>query len=161
MTVVDITIPVDYTSVDFAAETFKKVSTDDQLLLLWRLYEILGDSIITSAPVAIFSQVTNHLFNQIKQVRRGDQIQVMRDLVSGANTRVCHEYGSLNANMKLAFWYKLAQGVRSGSLQGLPTTYRLGSEASLLLHGVESMGFNQQLMFLHKIIPFMDATIAR
>ncbi|MDJ0704196.1 MAG: orange carotenoid protein N-terminal domain-containing protein [Leptolyngbyaceae cyanobacterium MO_188.B28] len=141
-----------------AVNQFGKVSVDDRLALLWFSYEKVGKAIRSAAPVAIFSQITQRLFTQVKHIRREEQLNAIRDLASGADTRVGQEYTSLNVNMKLAFWYKLAQGVQNGSIQRLPQTHELSQEAKPVLNALESMGFNEQVSFLQKAIFLMDDT---
>lgn len=139
-----------------AVEQFEKASVDDRLALLWFSYEKVGKAIKSAAPVAIFSQITQRLFNQVKHIRREEQLDAIRDLASGEDTRVSREYKTLNVNMKLAFWYKLAQGVQNGSIQQFPQYHELSLEAKPVLSALETMGFNQQVSFLQKAIFLMQ-----
>ncbi|MCG8368251.1 MAG: Orange carotenoid protein [Pseudanabaenales cyanobacterium] len=138
-----------------AVNQFGKASVDDQLALLWFSYEKVGRAIKSAAPVAIFSQITQRLFTQVKHIRREEQLDAIRDLAAGADTRISREYTTLNVNMKLAFWYKLAQGVQSGSIQQVPQHHKLSPEARSVLTALEAMGFNEQVSFLQKAIFLM------
>lgn len=151
MTVVNLEI-----NLEQAVDQFGKASIDDRLALLWFSYEKVGRAIKSAAPVAIFSQITQRLFSQVKHIRREEQLDAIRDIASGADTRVSHEYTTLNVNMKLAFWYKLAQGVQNGSIQQVPQNHELSPEAKPVLTALESMGFNEQVSFLQKAIFLMD-----
>ena len=155
MTLVNIDI-----NLEQAVDQFAKASIDDQLALLWFSYEKVGRAIRSAAPVAIFSQITQRLFTQVKHIRREEQLDAIRDIVAGADTRVSREYTKLNVNMKLAFWYKLAQGVQDGSIQQVPLNHELAPEAKPVLSALEAMGFNEQVSFLQKAIFLMgDVTL--
>ena len=143
-----------------AVDQFGKASIDDRLALLWFSYEKVGRAIKSAAPVAIFSQITQRLFTQVKHIRREEQLDAIRDIAAGADTRVSREYTTLNVNMKLAFWYKLAQGVQNGSIQQVPHNHELSPEAKPVLTALEAMGFNEQVSFLQKAIFLMgDVTL--
>lgn len=139
-----------------AVDQFSKASLDDRLALLWFSYEKVGKAITSAAPIAIFSQITQRLFTQVKHIRREEQLDAIRDIASGADTRVSREYAALNVNMKLAFWYKLAQGMQNGSIQQVPQNHDLAPGAKSVMAALETMGFNEQVGFLQRAILLMD-----
>lgn len=81
----------------------------------------------------------------------------MRDIASKADTRISREYGSLSANTKLAFWYRLAQGMDIGTIIGIPADYKMTEEADRLLGAIETMDFEQQITVLRNAALDMGA----
>ena len=47
------------------------------------------------------------LIRQLHQVKREEQLDVLREMITGDNTRLAEAYSALDANMRLAFWYRL------------------------------------------------------
>src|ERR671932_2833060 len=135
-------------SYDQGKQAFKGLNVDDQLGLLWFVYTKLGSSITPAAPGAAGSEIAQGLFNQVKELPHEQQLQVMRDIASNANTLISREYGSLSPETKLAFLYFLAQGMENGTIIPMPPDYELRQEGKDLLAQIESMDFQQQIDFL-------------
>lgn len=144
-------------SYDQGKQAFKGLNVDDQLGLLWFVYTRLGSSITPAAPGASGSEIAQGLFNQVKELSHEQQLQVMRDIASNANTLISREYGSLSPETKLAFWYFLAQGMENGTIIPMPADYELPAEATRLLGQIEAMDFNQQIDFLRGAVLPMGA----
>jgi hypothetical protein len=106
-----------------AAERFYRADTDTRIAMLWMMAKRLHQASTVAAPAAAFSQVVQGLIRQLHQVQREDQLDVLRDMVTGANTRLAEVYGTLDTNMRLAFWYRLvnshARGVMADPLKAL------------------------------------------
>lgn len=144
-------------SYDQGKQAFKGLNVDDQLGLLWVVYTKLGNSITPAAPGASGSEIAQGLFNQVKELPHKQQLQVMRDIASNANTLISREYGSLSPETKLAFWYFLAQGMENGTIIPMPEDYELSQQGQSLLGQLESMEFNQQIDFLRGAVLPMGA----
>ncbi|MBD2127944.1 Orange carotenoid protein [Microcoleus sp. ZQ-A2] len=144
-------------SYDQGKQAFKGLSVDDQLGLLWVIYTRLGGSITPAAPGASGSEIAQGLFNQVKELPHEQQLQVMRDIASNANTLISREYGSLSPETKLAFWFFLAQGMENGTIIPMPDDYELPAQGKSLLGQLESMEFNQQIDFLRGAVLPMGA----
>jgi len=66
---------------------------------------------VVQSPAAVGAarlQFAEGLLNQIKQMPEADQMQVMRDLATRADTSISRSYGYFSVNTKLA-WYELAK----------------------------------------------------
>ncbi len=144
-------------SYDQGKQALKALNVDDQLGLLWFVYTKLGSSITPAAPGASGSEIAQGLFNQVKELPHEQQLQVMRDIASNANTLISREYGSLSPETKLAFWYFLAQGMENGTIIPMPPDYQLPPAGKNLLGQIESMDFNQQIDFLRGAVLPMGA----
>ena len=144
-------------SYDQGKQAFKGLNVDDQLGLLWFVYTKLGSSITPAAPGASGSEIAQGLFNQVKELPHEQQLQVMRDIASNANTQISREYGSLSPETKLAFWYFLAQGMEDGTIIPMPPDYELPPQGKSLLGQIETMDFNQQIDFLRGAVLPMGA----
>lgn len=142
---------------DQGKEALKGLSVDDQLALLWFVYEKLGKSITPAAPGASGSEIAQGLFNQVKELSHEEQLQVQRDIASKKDTQLSREYGSLSPETKLAFWYFLAQGMESGTIIPMPPNYEFPQEGKDLLAQIEGMDFNKQIDFLRGAVLPMGA----
>lgn len=140
-----------------AGEIFNRLSTDDKLAFLWFVYTQMGEQITPAAPDAASPDISQGLFNQVKEKSQQEQLQIQREIVNRANTQISREYGSLSANTKLAFWYLLARGMDEGSIIPMPDQYELPSEGRDLLAATETMEFEQQITFLRDAVVGMGA----
>ncbi len=141
-------------AVTSAVVGFKSLSVDDQLALFWFIYTELGRSITAAAPGAARLQLAEGILNQIKQMSHAEQLQVMRDLVSGANTPITRAYGVLSANTKLAFWYQLAVWM-GGFVVPMPAGYQLSRDAERAFETIKQLDFGQQITVLRSVVVSM------
>lgn len=133
-------------------EAVKRLSVDEQLGLLWVLYENMGRSITPAAPGAARLQFAQGLLEQVKAMPDNEQLKFMRDLVNQTQTPQTRAYGLLSNNTKLAFWYQLAELMRSGDVIPVPRDYKL-SEAGITVFGqIAALEFNQQITVLRQIV---------
>ncbi|MGF1478877.1 MAG: orange carotenoid protein N-terminal domain-containing protein [Cyanophyceae cyanobacterium] len=135
-----------------ALEKFSGLGTNDQLALLWFVYTKMGDSITPAAPDAASPDISEGLYDQVKDLSKDEQLQAQRNLLEGKDTLISREYGSLSANSKLLFWYRLAQGMEQGTIIPMPDDYKMASEGSSLLGSLENMDFEQQITFLRNVV---------
>lgn len=144
-------------NVDASDAKFDQLSIDDQLALLWYAYTRIGESITPAAPAAASPEIASGLFQQVLDLNPQDQLEAMRDIANRKDNRISREYGSLSANTKLAFWYRLAQGMENGTIIGMPDDYQMSQQANKLLGAVETMDFEQQITFLRDAAMDMGA----
>lgn len=145
---------------DQGKQALKTLQVDDQLGLLWFVYEAMGQSITPAAPGASGSEIAQGLFDQVKQLSHEEQLQTMRDIASKANTQIGRMYGSMSPETKLAFWYFLAQGMDNGTIIPMPEDYELPQDAKVLLGKIQNMDFQQQIDFLRGAVLEMGAEAA-
>ena len=134
-----------------AVEIFNDFTVDDKLALLWFIYEKMGTSITPAAPNAAEPAIAGGLFEQVGNKSQEEQLQIMRDIVSGTDTEYSRQYGGFSANTKLAFWYFLAKGMVKGLIIPMPDKYDLGDKESQWLGTLESLEFNEQITVLREL----------
>ena len=140
-----------------AVADFKKLSVDDQLAWLWFAYTKMGSSITPAAPGAAGEDIAEGLYNQVKELSHEEQLQVQRDIASKADTIISREYGSLSANTKLFFWYRLAQGMESNVIIPMPPGYEMSDSVKELLERFEGLDFNEQITIFRDSVIDMGA----
>lgn len=135
-----------------AIQSFQNLNIDDQLAVLWFIYTHMGGAITPAAPGAAAPEIAEGLFNQAKELSHQEQLQLQRDLLAGKDTMISREYGSLSANSKLLFWYRLAQGMENGTIIPMPEDYQLPENARELLAALETIDFERQITFLRDVV---------
>ncbi len=145
-------------SVGFAApvtnaiQAFKGLTIDEQLGLLWVIYDNMGRSITPAAPGAARLQFAEGLLSDVKVMAPQEQLQFMRDLVAQKNTALTRSYGVLSNNTKLAFWYQLAEAMRTGEVVPVPSFYKLSQGAMAVFGQISRLEFNQQITVLRQAV---------
>lgn len=138
-------------SFDQAVAFFAQADADSRLAILNHVYNNLREAVASPAPTALYSQVVNHLIRQMHQVRREDRLEVLCDILNGAETRFGREYSTLNINMRLAFWYRLAED-SDLVLAAAGRSHRDGTAFHTLARLVDDMDLNQQIHFLRQVL---------
>ncbi len=127
-----------FAAVPQAVEAIQSLSIDDQLGLLWVLYENMGGLVTPAAPDATERiKLAGSLIYEVTSLPYQEQLQFMRDLVAGVNNSLTRAYGMLSSNNKLAFWYQLAEWMRSGEVIPTPEGYQLSAPATVVSQKVE------------------------
>ena len=140
-------------SVPAAIALFNRLSADDRLGVLWFIYEAMGNGSVTPAATgAARLQFAEGLLSQVKALTPSEQLGFMRDLVNQQRTPMTRAYGVLTNNTKLAFWYQLAELMRSGDVIGVPTTYKLSRSANDVYTRIVALEFGQQITVLRQIV---------
>jgi hypothetical protein len=132
--------------------SIQRLSTDEQLGLLWTLYKNMGGSITPAAPGAARLQFAEGLLEQVKTMSQPEQLQFMRDLVQRKNTPATRAYGVLTQNTKLAFWYQLAVLMDAGAVIPMPTYFKLSDAASRLFGQISTLEFGQQITVMRQMV---------
>lgn len=135
-----------------AVASFKQLTTDEQLGLLWTLYKNMGRSITPAAPGAARLQFAEGLIERVKAMPQQDQLQFMRDLIQKKNTPETRAYGVLTSNTKLAFWYQLAVLMDEGTVIPVPTFYKLSDAASRVFGQISRLDFGQQISVMRQVV---------
>ena len=146
----------DFATVPNLVEAIRSLSVDDQLGLLWTLYENMGGLVTPAAPGATERiKLAGGLIYEVANLSHKEQFQVMQDLVAGVNTPITRAYGCLSSNNKLAFWYQLAEWMRSGEVIPVPTNYRLSAPVSAVFNRIVAVEFGQQIAILRLVVAKM------
>lgn len=135
-----------------AISAFKGLSVDEQLGLLWVLYDNMGRAITPAAPGAARLQFAEGLLADVKAMPHQNQLQFMRDLIAKKGTPLTRAYGVLSNNTKLAFWYQLAEAMRTGEVIPVPSFYKLSQPALDVFDKVSRLEFNQQITVLRQAV---------
>ncbi len=138
-----------------AIAAFQGLTTDEQLGLLWVIYENLGRSITPAAPGAARLQFAEGLLTQVKAMEPQEQLQFMRDLAEKKNTPLTRSYGVLTNNTKLAFWYQLAEDMQAGTVIPVPCYYKLSDAGQRVFGQISTLDFNQQITVLRQTVVSM------
>jgi hypothetical protein len=142
-----------FAAVPQAVEAIQSLSIDDRLGLLWVLYENMGGLVTPAAPGATERiKLAGGLIYEVAKLSYQEQLQFMRDLIAGVNTPLTRSYGFLSSNNKLAFWYQLAEWMRSREVIPTPEGYQLSAPANAVLNKIVALEFNQQIAVLRLII---------
>lgn len=140
---------------------FSQADIDTRLSVLWFLSKRLYQTSKTAAPVALFSQVVQGLIQQVDQLSREDRIDALREIVAGSNTRLSEAYSDLNANMKLAFWYRLANNSFLSNLNlEKAVQVRDRGLCDRLLNDLAERDFNELANFLHRAVSVTGISVA-
>lgn len=143
------------TPVSSAIAAFSGLATDEQLGLLWVLYENMGRAITPAAPGAARLQFAEGLLVQVRAMAPTEQLQFMRDLVERKSTPATRAYGLLTNNTKLGFWFQLAEDMRAGTVIAVPAYYKLNEAAVAVFGQISQLDFNQQITVLRQAVVAM------
>ncbi len=153
-------------------QAFKRLNTDEQLAVLALIYNQIADSLPSGS---LTGASANGLVTQVEQLSQQEQLDALRDLLpaqktdqdevvldphpskalvelaTGGNTVKTGEYGSLDTDSKLAFWYQLAQKLGS-TVTAIPTDYHVSSEATEFLNSFSRLDREQQLTTVGQLL---------
>ncbi|NEQ32846.1 MAG: Orange carotenoid protein [Leptolyngbya sp. SIO4C5] len=133
-----------------ALDQYKRLTPDEQLALLWYVYEEMGEAVTPAAPGAASEGIAEGLFAQVKALSFDEQLEAMRAMLNPQDTQLSREYGALSRDTKLAFWYRLAQGMSNGTIVPMPENYAKPEAANKVLLQLVTFSFEQQITFLRE-----------
>jgi Orange carotenoid protein, N-terminal len=137
--------------------SFKALSTDQKLALLWYIYKEVGKSITPAAPGASTAApaIAEGLFKQVVEMSHQEQLQVQRDLVEQTDSPIGREYGALSNTTKLLFWYLLAQGMDRTEIIPMPNDYQLEPQATQCMTQLQALEYAEQITVLRDLVAEM------
>lgn len=144
---------------DRAIQKLRSFSVDDQLALLWYIYDEIGDSIEPGSPQAAGFDIAEALADRVRDCSQDQQLQMQRDIVSGADSEISRGYGSGSASTKMAFWYILAQDIDEGNVVPVPEDYELSDEADQFFGMYQNLDFEEQVGFVRNAVMLMGAAV--
>ncbi len=155
-----------------ALEALNNLSIDDRLTAMALIYKDVSGSISADAVGTPSSQVSG-IISKIEQKPQDRQIDALRDiltagkndkgeealdpnpskalgqLVTGGSEDIpTGEYGSLDTESKLAFWYHIAQKLGNS----IPTNISPSSELTEVLSSVKSFDDEKRMSFLKRLV---------
>jgi hypothetical protein len=134
----------------------QSLSRDDQLAVLWFLYQdFVKDNISPEAEREGENlEQANSLVDSIKAMSPEDQLQVQKDILAGSDREEFSTYKSYSSNQRLFFWYQLAAQMEQGSVVEFPSDYQLSNEGQELLESLKTIGFSEQLTFIRDVVGY-------
>lgn len=166
----------DMNAIQAALSAFQGLKVDDRLAVLATLYGQIASKIPADVKNALPAQNATNLVARIEQLPSEEQLSALRtllpaepsdknavvldpnpskaltELVTGGGTSIpTEEYGSFNAESKLAFWYTLA-GKLGSSIIGIPSGTKPTQESTQVLSLLESMNTDQLVSFLRLMV---------
>lgn len=140
-------------------QSLQSLDVDDQLGLFYVIYKEMGNSITPAAPGAstVGTDIAEGLFNQVKEKSHEEQLQLQRDLINKADNEYTRMYGSMSETTKLLFWYRLAQGMDSGTIIPMPSDYKVSGQAEEVFNKIKGMEFQQQITLFRDYVGPMGA----
>ncbi|MBD2336123.1 orange carotenoid-binding protein [Calothrix sp. FACHB-156] len=139
-------------SVPATIARFNQLSAEDQLALIWFAYLEMGKTITIAAPGAANMVFAENTLNELKQMSFQEQTQVMCDLANRADTPICRTYAIWSVNIKLGFWYRLAEWMEQGIVAPIPQGYRLSANAAAVLQAIRELDAGQQITVLRNSV---------
>jgi hypothetical protein len=133
-----------------AVQNFNQLSTDDQLAALYYVYEKMGSSITPAAPTAAEPEVAPLLLADFYELSSDEQLQIMRDIVSGKDTEYSHAYGALSANNQLVVWYTWATSMGE-TVVDMPNDYERSEQLNNVVNQIEKLEFEEQISVLREV----------
>lgn len=133
-------------------EKFQSISGDDKLAVLWYLYDGLGETTIENPDDNKESDNSADLFNQVESKSEEEQLQFMRDVLSGESNDDTNAYNELSNTTKVALWYRLGQGMAGGSVVQVPGDYSLESNAQEVVSALNAVDFEQKYNFMRNVL---------
>ncbi len=139
-------------SIENVMTAFEQLTVDEQLGLLWVVYDNMGGQITPAAPGAADEQFTQNLLDRVIAMEPDSQLAFMRDLIRRTDTESTREYSSFTNDNKLVFWYRLADLMRSGEVIQMPEGYQLPTNAATVFNSITSLSFNEQITVLRQAV---------
>lgn len=133
-------------------EQFQQLDADQQLAALWYVYESLGETTIENPDDNKESDSSTELYGQLKSKSKDEQLQFMRDVLSGQNNNLTSAYAKLSNTTKVALWYRLGEGMAKGSVVQVPSDYRLSNPAQELVSSISEIDFEQRYIFIRDVL---------
>ncbi|WP_066381867.1 MULTISPECIES: orange carotenoid protein N-terminal domain-containing protein [unclassified Anabaena] len=161
--------------VEQAVSNFKNLDIDDRLVVFGSVFGKVVETISTSEIDKLPTQKAAELVAQIQQLSPEEQLYALRDLLpasrndqdevmldphpskamvelaQGGSTIPTGEYGAMNAEGKLAFWYFLGQRLGSTVID-IPRDYKPSNQATELINTLKSLNTNELVSFLKQVL---------
>jgi hypothetical protein len=131
-------------------DAFSQLGADAKLALLYLVYQKMGDSVTPAAPAATDPELSPLLMENFYGLPHEKQLDIMRDIVNGADTEYAHAYGALKENNQLMVWFAWAQAMGQ-SVVGLPAGYQAEQAVTKALGQIEGLAFEEQISLLREI----------
>ena len=144
---------------DQTVEAFMQFGADEQLALLWFIYEEVKGSITPSASDNETGfAIAQASVDQLAEMSQEQQLQAQRDIINGSNDGIAHDYANFNSSNRIAFWYLLGQEMEKGRIVNVPSDYKLPSEAQGFMDSFKGYDFEGQLTAIRNVVSMMGSS---
>ncbi|MGF1537724.1 MAG: orange carotenoid protein N-terminal domain-containing protein [Elainellaceae cyanobacterium] len=140
-------------------KSFTSFGADEQLALLYFIYKKMGDSITPAVPEAAEPELAPLLLGDFYNLSKDDQLAVMREIATNADTEYSHAYGALTENNQLVVLYAWAKGM-GDTVVGMPDDYSATDEMNKLISDIEGLEFESQISVLRAVATNMGYSAA-
>lgn len=140
-----------------AVDLLQNLDVDNQLAVLWSLYLEMKDQLNPGTGDASGFNVSEALYDQIKAMSDEEQLQVQRDIASGATTEIAKTYRAYSSSGKLFLWLRLAQGMEAGKIVNVPDDFGLSEDAETFFKNLKSMDLEAQTTFMRNAVQSMGS----
>ena len=140
---------------DLATTTaqFHQAAASTQLAVLYYLARKIHQTSTVTTPSAFFSQRVHEVLRLIRQLPKNERREALEDILHGGTTRLTEVYGRLDANMRMAFWYRLANSPQAEALLPLSlTNCQTTPEHERLLADLEARDSNELVSILWAVV---------
>jgi hypothetical protein len=158
-----------------AVSAFQSLDIDDKLAVLALVYTEKANEIPSNAGDALPTQKAADLVARVQQLSPEEQLFALRDilpaertdqnetmldphpskamveLAQGGTEVPTGEYGSMNAEAKIAFWYLVAQRLGSNII-GIPSDYQPSQQAKQVATMLKSLNTDDLVAFLKQVL---------
>ncbi|MBD3881328.1 orange carotenoid protein [Phormidium tenue FACHB-886] len=131
-------------------DAYSALGVDEKLALLYYIYEEMGKSITPAAPAAANPELAPILLGDYYQLSDEEQLNIMRQIVSGEENEYSHAYGSLTADNQLLVWFAWAQGMGE-TIVDMPGDYNPAEAIGNVLGQIKKLDFQEQISVLREI----------
>jgi hypothetical protein len=146
------------TNVNFLEQSvskFKNLDPGDRLTVLSLLYTEISDEIPAIALNDVPNEKTANLVAQIQKLPQQEQVSGLGQLLNqdevGETAIPTEEYGSMNVDDKLAFWYQLAQNLGT-TIIGVPDDYIPSEKATEVVDLLDTPNMEDLVTFLKRVL---------
>ena len=158
-----------------AVSAFQRLKIDDRLTVLGLLFTSVADKIPANAANSLPTEKAAELVAQVQKLSSEEQLFALRDLLpanrrdqdevmldpnpSKAMVELAHggnkistgEYGNMQPEGKLAFWYLLAERLRT-AIMDLSSQSQPSQQATEVLNSLKSLNTDDLVSFLTKVL---------
>ncbi|MEM1310868.1 MAG: orange carotenoid protein N-terminal domain-containing protein [Cyanobacteria bacterium P01_C01_bin.70] len=131
---------------------FVKAGAHTQLVILNYLAQKIHRASNTATPSAFFSQRVHTVLKQLQQLPRGERYQALEDILQEVPTRLTEAYEELDTNMRMAFWYRLANSSQGEALLARTQLSAWNQEQHWLLSDLDARDSNELITFLRRAV---------
>ncbi|MBW4442215.1 MAG: Orange carotenoid protein [Plectolyngbya sp. WJT66-NPBG17] len=140
-----------------ALSMFQNYDIDTQLALLWYGYLDIKDELNPGPPEAA-DRMAHTIYDEIKVLPQEQQLQVQRDILSGADSQFGRTYSALSNSARIEIWLLLGQGMESGEIINVPSDYKLPEQTHEFSDFISGLSFEERVEFMQAGVQRMGAS---